>query len=101
MKLIETLPLHDATLKAISIDAEKDVIVITVSLVRPAISNERTAVITARDFQRFVFPRDKSWGASASINRASMSHIGDVYKLELQLQSGDMLEISAKTIVIE
>lgn len=61
-----------------------------------------TKEIVVRDFSKFIVPRDHEWGASMSVNGSSgpVSLENGNYLFSVEMQSGDIIEIEAKSIVL-
>ena len=90
---IDTLPLHDATLKAVEFDWAASTC--TVYLATSALSN--CALIFA-EVSEVALPKKQPWGPSSSVNTATARDAG-IY--EIEMQSGDILRIAASNIAFD
>lgn len=88
--------LHDATLLSVHLDWETGNAVFTLRTGLPAPKHLAITAIGTSDLR---CPRRAPWGASASINevRGPTAH-EDQEHLELEMQSGDVLRISARSL---
>jgi hypothetical protein len=89
--------LHDATFESLEFDWPAGVIKLRMRL---CTREPQTAEIIATGFSLFQCPRQLPWGYSASVNEANGPEPGTRGRLELELQSGDTIEIEAERLDI-
>ena len=92
--------LHDALLRSVAIDVVNRRILISMAPVQSESAVEKLAFFKISEFENFAYPRQQPWGPSDSINAAVVT-AGDLAKLELELQSGDTIVVTARTISFE
>jgi len=95
--LIDVSDLHDAVLEEVVVDAAGGCVRLELGPVRREGAPERV-FIRAVQFEHFVFPRQQPWGLVKDwhVNEARVSALtGELQRLELEMQSGDVVEISA------
>ena len=92
--------LHDATLTKILLDWPRRVAEVHL---RTPTAPSRLAVIIASGLEQFTVPRFAPWGESSSINSTRIEVSADQRsrKLEIEMQSGDMILIDAADIRLE
>lgn len=85
--------LHDATLTSIHLDWATGM---TTLELRTELSSAPAVAIIAEGTVRLTCPRKCPWGESVSINEVrGPKNIGDQAQLEIEMQSGDVLELEA------
>lgn len=94
----DTLDLHDGVLLDLNFNWAKRDLRCTV---RAVSSHKKQVIIYFSDVKRMNIPLDHPWGKSSSINdlKKVSSEEGAVFNLEMQ--SGDVIEIVASDIRIE
>ncbi|MBU6953631.1 hypothetical protein [Hahella sp. HN01] len=89
--------MHDWTLVALAVDWEKGVVTITLKN-----SRSEDVFIVADGLVSLIVPRREAWGGSVSVNAMEGPRLltnGDYY-LALEMQSGDRIELEARTITL-
>jgi hypothetical protein len=90
--------LHDAVLAEVAVERESEVIRVRLRL---SSATPRVAEITMRGFTFLSFPNRSPWGPSASVNAAKASPSGSKpVRLEIEMQSGDVLEIEGGELTV-
>lgn len=90
--------LHDATLIAVTTDWASGVTHVRVRLSDDA---ARGARIKITELVLLRCPREQPWGPSVSINEVRLLSLQDGRKrLEIEIQSGDVIEIEGSTVVL-
>lgn len=97
-----TLPdlsdMHDGTLEQIVVYWQRAIVQIIVNL---GGAWEGRWVIEGQDFRTMQCPHASPWGGSVSINGIQTSTPGpDWVRMELEVQSGDVVVLEAKNILI-
>jgi hypothetical protein len=92
--------LHDAVLERIGVQTEDGCITVTLSPVQLENAPKRV-VLVAHGFEHFVFPRKQPWGLVKVwyVNRVhGPFSVGPTMQgLEIEMQSGDVIEMHATT----
>lgn len=86
--------LHDATLDGLSVDWKSGVLRIMIK------TESARLELRAVDLERLVCPRRNDWGKSVSINevRGPFALTDKTVRLEIEMQSGDVIEVDARQI---
>lgn len=88
--------LHDRVLVAIRFEWRAGTVVFDLSERGPAHR------IVLQGVTNLACPRNLEWGPSTSINEATLTgEIGQSIKLEIEMQTGDVLTVEAKSMNIE
>lgn len=89
--------LHDATLVALQLDWTSGVVILSI---RTATGDVRLVVASSVGVR---CPRECPWGPSASIGSARVvaEAKGGVMRLEIEMQSGDLLVVRGATVTCE
>src|SRR5947209_4834656 len=93
--------LHDAILESVSINVDAGTIVLSLTPVQFEGAPERVTLI-AREWKAFSCPKQEPWGHSARwfVNeaRGSSKVESGLQHLELEMQSGDVVEIDCASL---
>lgn len=95
--------LHDALLGAISISWEAGEIEISLTANKVYVKRGGKIIIRAKGFSLFVCPHNYPWGRSAFVN-AIREHVitePDRKRLEIEMQSGDVIELEADEVLLQ
>ncbi len=91
--------LHDAVLRRVAMSCEDGVLSLSFS------SREGPRTVTALDLVDFRFPQLKPWGASMCVNTTVgplvLPDSDGVLSLEIEMQSGDVIEVKAREFRVE
>ena len=87
--------LHDATLQTIKVDWETALLEVRI---KTGTNDSDTQVLEAEGLTDFKCPRLLPWGPSHSINSASLQIRLSEQLLVIEMQSGDRLEVSCKSV---
>ncbi len=91
--------LHDAVLRRVAMSCNDGVLSLSFS------SWKGPRTVTATDLVDFRFPQLRPWGASMSVNTTLgpliLPESDGVLSLEIEMQSGDTIEIKAREFRIE
>jgi len=90
--------LHDATLLSLGLSWEDGVVTIVLRK-----HPEGRVAISGRGAVRVLCPREQPWGRSVSVNavRCTSATQGGLDHLEIEMQSGDLIQIDAVSFSIE
>jgi hypothetical protein len=89
--------LHDATLQTVTFHWEDGVVRIRLST---GVNGSGVVVLEALGVVRAVCPRALPWGPSDSVNEAIMQQVSDGQLLSVEMQSGDVLEVCCKEVLV-
>jgi hypothetical protein len=94
--------LHDATLHSVQLDWASGDVRFELSAAVEDGGGVSRVVLHAREVSLLHCPRQLKWGPSASLYqvRSSLSLKG-VLRLEVEVQSGDIIEVEARDIAVE
>ena len=96
---MSTIPrLHDATLETLTFHWEEGIIRIRLST---GIHGTGVGTLEAIGVVRAVCPRALPWGPSDSVNEVKMQEVSDARLLSVEMQSGDVLEISCREVLVK
>jgi hypothetical protein len=96
---MSTIPrLHDATLETLTFHWEEGIIRIRLST---GIHGTGVVTLEAIGVVRAVCPRALPWGPSDSVNEVKMQEVSDARLLSVEMQSGDVLEISCREVLVK
>ena len=90
--------LHDATLLSLSFDWSKSELR---CLVRPVSPTPKTVCIVFSNVQLVKIPAGHPWGMSASINSSTRRKVDAGIAIEIEMQSGDVIEVLAAKVGVE
>lgn len=85
--------MHDWTLVSISLEWRSSTVVVTL-LDRTSMPRE----ITARGIRQIAVSHDEPWGPSVSVLGYRCSAEAGVSRLQIEMQSGDLINIAADTL---
>jgi hypothetical protein len=88
--------MHDATLESLTFSWEEGLVLLRLST---GVNGTGVVILEATDVKGIVCPRLFPWGPSDSVNEAKVqSRTAGVY-LTIEMQSGDLLEITCKEVL--
>jgi hypothetical protein len=87
--------LHDATLESVNLEWAEGVVHVTFK-----VHGFRAVVLEAKDLFKMTCPRLGPWGPSNSVNSAEIVALADSQCLTIEMQSGDVLEISCREVSV-
>ena len=88
--------LHDATLEALTLLWEQGIVRLQLST---GVGGTGIVILEATDVRGLVCPRLFPWGPSDSVNEVSVTSETGKVCLKVEMQSGDLLEITCKNVV--
>ena len=89
--------LHDATLRSVTFDWMGG----TALLAFKTGKAEPDLVLESRDVTDLRCPRHQPWGPSVSVNSATVTEAPGGCLLAVEMQSGDLIEISCREVVLK
>jgi hypothetical protein len=96
---MNTVPrLHDATLETLALHWVEGTVRIRLST---GINGAGVVTLEAVGVHRAVCPRAFPWGPSDSVNEVKVEQVSEGRLLSIEMQSGDVLEISCKEVLVE
>jgi len=91
--------LHDATILGTSLEWQTGEVRVRVRL---SAAEPRAADVVVSECSLLMCPRHHPWGPSISINEVRQStRTGGNIRLEIEVQSGDVIEIEGRAVVLE
>lgn len=94
----DSVDLHDATLLSLSFDWPKNELR---CLVRPVSPTPKMICIVFSDVQLVKIPASHPWGMSSSINSSTHRKVDAGIAINIEMQSGDTIEVLAAKAGIE
>jgi hypothetical protein len=92
--------LHDATLVQIVVDWEKAELQMVLTPSQIYTKHTRVTLI-ASGSKNLSCPRQNAWGESVSINHVNANAKNGQVLLQIEMQSGDMIEVSCNSFLLE
>jgi hypothetical protein len=96
--MIVLTDLHDATLLRLEIEWSSGTLIFTIKI---HVGDTRVARIFADGLTHLICPHQSPWGRSNSINEVHVHSSETEDRLKLEMQSGDVIEATAKNIRLE
>ena len=98
---IDLNDLHDGTLAQITVSwGEFARVKLKINPNRYYIESGRTVIILGEKLKHLNCPQELPWGPSNLVNRAKMVESPENEKLEIEMQSGDVIQIEADSIKV-
>ncbi len=101
MKENKELTLHDCTLKDISFDWSSGKLMFNIDTWDHEKNLKKSINLIALEVKSISVPREFPWGPSTSINSAMIEQSKDVENLSIEMQSGDLIRVVCKKIILE
>lgn len=93
---MNTIPrFHDATLETCTVHWEEGKISVRLGT---GMDGARSVILTAEGMTDFACPHRLPWGPSDSVNEVRVTATAEGRCLEIEMQSGDVLRLSCRTL---
>jgi hypothetical protein len=96
--MISLPDLHDATLQTVNFGWEAGVVRLTFKI---GVAASDLAMVEADGVTSLKCPRLYPWGPSSSVNTAAVEELVDGKLLTVEMQSGDVLEVSCRGVAVK
>jgi hypothetical protein len=96
--MISLPDLHDATLKSVNFEWETAIARLRF---KTGVAVSEVAVVEAEGVTSLECPRLLPWGPSNSVNTTAVEELADGQLLTVEMQSGDVLEIHCRGVVLK
>jgi hypothetical protein len=96
--MISLSDLHDATLQTVSFGWEAGAVSLTFKI---GVAASDLAMVEADGVTSLKCPRLYPWGPSSSVNTATVEELVDGKLLTVEMQSGDVLEVSCRGVSVK
>jgi hypothetical protein len=90
--------LHDATLRTVNFEWGSGTAHLRLKI---GVGTFDVAIVEARGVTNLKCPRLFPWGPSSSVNTTALEELAGGQLLTIEMQSGDVLEISCRAVVVK